>query len=413
MATIKANHQANIVRITDIQPHTNADNLEVIHLGGYQVVVRKGEFKPGDLGVYIQPDSVVPQTEPFRFIWGPYATAETAPPSASDPLGLGAEVPEKRRRITVRKFRGEWSEGLLLPSSDFQKEFTAHNGLIDVVTPNFTEGTDVSDILGITHYDPDAGKESTTGGNMHAPRKKGGYPKTLRGWLFFLASKIGLRFKGRNRLHGYNDSRGESLGIPSYDVDALKNYKNVFVPGEEVIVTEKIHGSNARYTFYDDVMYAGSKNFWKAPDSHDIWRNALKANPAIEAFCRTHPGYVLYGEVTPTQGEKYNYGTNDPQFFLFDIRTPDGQWLDYDDAFALLAADPNGPFIRTVPLIYSGPYKADLIKDLAEGISQVPNYNNIREGVVVKAAKERTHYGPSMSRAMLKVVSNRFLEKDK
>src|SRR6267142_7058471 len=102
----KSNHRANVVQIAEIKPHNNADTLAIIPVGEYQAVVKKDEFKVGDLAVYIQPDSVVPQTEPFKFIWENYE-------------GLDGVVPEKRRRITVRKFRGEWSEGLLLPISDF------------------------------------------------------------------------------------------------------------------------------------------------------------------------------------------------------------------------------------------------------------------------------------------------------
>lgn len=103
---MKANHRADIVRIGTILPHPDPDttNLELILIGEYQVVVRKGEHQIGDLAVYIQPDSVVPQTEPFRFIWEPYQ------------LDGGAEVPAKRRRITVRRFRGQFSEGLLMSS---------------------------------------------------------------------------------------------------------------------------------------------------------------------------------------------------------------------------------------------------------------------------------------------------------
>src|SRR5579859_7910226 len=98
----KASHKAPVVVIKEILPHGNADALEIIKIDGYQVVTKKGQFSIGDAGIYIYPDSVVPQTPPFAFIWEPYVT-------------LDGTVPEKRRRITVRKFRGEWSEGLLLP----------------------------------------------------------------------------------------------------------------------------------------------------------------------------------------------------------------------------------------------------------------------------------------------------------
>ena len=135
--------------------------MNCFDIGEYQVVTKKGNFKAGDLGVYIQPDSVVPQTEPFKFIWEAY-------------VGLDGTVPEKRRRITVRKFRGEWSEGLLLPIADFpvfvQDTVSFSQPVYVIRCPGtdtwldyeqnvIKEGRDVSDLLGITHYDPDAGKE--------------------------------------------------------------------------------------------------------------------------------------------------------------------------------------------------------------------------------------------------------------
>jgi hypothetical protein len=141
----KANHRAPVVLLAAamFRPHPDPDttNLELIDVENYQVVVRKGQFKPGDLGVYIQPDSVVPQTEAFKFIWGEH-------------VGLDGTVPEKRRRITVRKFRKEWSEGLLLPLSDFSIEelLIDNNGKVNMTLP--APGDDVSDILGIAHYNP-------------------------------------------------------------------------------------------------------------------------------------------------------------------------------------------------------------------------------------------------------------------
>ena len=422
----KANRQANIVRITEIKEHTNADSLELIILGAYQVVSRKGQFKVGDLAVYIQPDSVVPQTEPFRFIWEPYLNDVSNDPMqcrhidpATGPLTVvhlneevclfcGAvnpfKVPEKKRRITVRKFRGEWSEGLLLPVSDFTTEFAPYGIRPGFV--NFTEGTDVSDILGITHYDPDKGKESTFGENSSAPKaRKKGYPRSVRGWYNYITRRI-KQFLG---LEAKTDGSSEavSLGIPVYDVDAWKNYKNVFVDGELVKVTEKIHGSNARYIFLDGVMYAGSRALWKSANSNCIWRNALKENPWIEDWCRAHEGYVLWGEVTPTQGG-YEYGSKKPQFFAFDVRTPDGKWLD--------ESTPEGLEILTalygysVPTLYKGPFNLEKIMELVDGPSTIKGAKNMREGVVIKTIPERHVHG--LGRAQLKIVSNKFLEKD-
>src|SRR6185437_4416924 len=376
--TKKANHQANIVRISQIEKHPNADTLEIIKIGEYQVVSKIGQFKVGDLGVYIQPESVVPQTEPFRFIWEPHQVL-----AADSPYAFHSPVPERKRRITVRKFRKEWSEGLLLPISDFWTldHFESNGDQHVAVTrdeadqePGYLyEGQDISDLLGITHYDPDT--ESTKGENSNAPKLSKKYPKSLRGWYNFLVRKI-KNFFGKDDLGGSNDNI--SLGIPVYDVDALKNYPKTFEDGEPVIVTEKIHGSNARFLFLEGVMYAGSRKLWKSPNSTCIFRRAVKELKWIEEWCREHEGYVLWGELTPTQGG-FEYGSKHVQFFVFDIRTPDGKWLDREhDEAGLLAQLMD----YSVPILYQGPYDLEVIKKFVDGPSMVPLAKNIREGVV-------------------------------
>ena len=396
----KANHQANIVRIKEILPHNNADSLEIVPVGEYQIVARKGQFKVGDLGVYIQPDSVVPQTEPFRFIWQPYSYAPET--------GAMILVPEKRRRITVRKFRGEWSEGLLLPLDDFielsdSMAYEADGSLLGKVTamPRY-EGDDVSDLLGITHYDPDAGKESTGGENEGVPKLRKKYPKTLKGWYKWIIRKLYGIFS-KDPLSG--KSENIILDIPVYDVDALKNYPHTFIDGEKVRVSEKIHGSNAKYICLDGKMYAGSRTLWKSENSGCIWRQNLKVNPWIEEWCRAHEGYVIWGEVTPTQG-KYDYGSKDIQFFVFDVRHPSGYWLDATNDDGILTHLQ----AHSVPELYNGPYDLEAIKKLVDGPSTVRGAKHIREGVVIKTAKERHQRG--VGRCQLKIVSNAYLEKD-
>ncbi len=386
----KSNHQANIVRIDTILPHPDPDttNLELIQLGGYQVVVRKGEFRIGDLGVYIQPDSVVPQTEPFRFIWGEH-------------VGLDGKVPEKRRRITVRKFRGQWSEGLLLP-------VTAFDELVDstltryLVRSDYPVGTDVSDTLGITHWNPDttSDAESTTGKAARSPRRKFRLPRTFKGWF---------RFLWRFIISPTGTIRDVPFIIPTYDVEAYKNYKGTFKPGEWVVVTEKIHGSNARFIFLDGEMYAGSRNQWKDVGGDDIWNKVLKANPWIEQWCRKYPGFALYGEVTPTQ-KGFDYGAKEPQFFVFDVLTPEKKWMEYVEAALKLLDGADTSHYKEVPVLYYGPFDEGKISNLVDGASQVRGAKHIREGIVVKTVRERTHRG--LGRAQLKLVSSEFLLKD-
>jgi hypothetical protein len=372
----KANHQANVIRLGEPRVHTNADTLELFDIPGtsYQVVTKKGQFKSGDLAVYIQPDSVVPQTEPFRFIWGEYEQ--------------NGATPEAKRRITVRRFRKEWSEGLLLPVTDFP------NWCRD---PVYHEGTDVSELIGITHWEGEADTANTGGDNSSQPKRK--YPKTLRGWFYYILYKLGLRSVRRQM------NEELSFDVPKFDVESLRNYKNVLIEGENVIVTEKIHGSQGRYTFRDGVFYAGSRNFWKAPDSPCVWRKALKDNPWIEEYCRSHEGFTLYGEVFPTQkGYRYGAEKDEVKFLVFDIRDEENNYLSKTE---LLNHDI--ALCPSVPVLYEGKYNSQTVTALTDGVS-ILGGKTPREGIVITAAPDR--YVRGVGRVQLKLVSNSFLEKD-
>jgi len=375
----KSNHRVNIVRLGAPRVHTNADSLELFDIGGYQVVTKKAQFKEGDLAVYIQPDSVVPQSEAFKFIWENY-------------VGLDGTVPERRRRITVRAFRKEWSEGLLMPLTDFLFNINSNGQFEGLGGTVLHEGDDVSDMLGITHYDPDAGRESTVAETANAPRRR--YPKTLRGWFWFVLYKLG--FKGSQK----NLAQEVAFNYPVYDVEALKNFKDVLQPGESVHVTEKIHGSNARFVVVDGLLYAGSRTQWKQRGPN-VWWKAVEQHPEIEEWCTQNQGHVLYGEVVPTQGKGFDYGYSDGNvgFFGFDVLTPAGDWV----------WPGNLGFPLLVPVVSIEEFGPDTLKH-ADGRSLVPGVKHIREGVVIRALKDRSVRG--LGRVHLKVVSNAFLEKD-
>lgn len=375
-------HQAPIVRINEIIKHPNADTLGIVKIEGYQVIIKLGNFNVGDYGVYIYPDSIVPQTEPFRFIWNDYVETD-------------GTVRESRRRITVRKFRKEWSEGLLLPVTDFKEELQH----ID-----WNEGIDVSDLLGIHHYEP---QEL---GSTNREFKKRKYPKTLKGWFHYILKFYWLRDLYK-RFH--NDAI-KDLGLPVYDVEAFKNHVNAFTEGEPVVVTEKIHGSNGRFVYRNGKMHAGSRKLWKSKASKCIWRKVLEQHPWIEKWCKANPEYALYGEVCPTQ-KNFNYGCKDGEtkFFVFDILKPDGTWMDwfeqfYDAQFYALYPELQQHWVP----IHNGAllFNVDNIKKLVDGPSLVEGAKHIREGAVIRPVKER--HVPGLGRLQLKIVSNAFLERE-
>ena len=91
---------ATIRRISSIEPIPNADAIELARVDGWQVVVKKGEFKINDLAIYCEIDSWVPhELAPF--------------------LSKGKEPREFKgiqgERLRTIKLRGTLSQGLLLP----------------------------------------------------------------------------------------------------------------------------------------------------------------------------------------------------------------------------------------------------------------------------------------------------------
>lgn len=164
--------EANIIRVGPVNPHPNVDKLELTQVGGYQMVIGKGQFTEGDLAVFIQSDNVVPQTEPFKFIW-------------QDHVGVDGTVPESRRRVTPRRFRKEWSEGLLMPLAEALLS-SCKASTFD----QFQEGDNVAELLGITRWVEEFDRENTKADTSAAPRRR--YPKSLRGWFYMTRRRVSL-----------------------------------------------------------------------------------------------------------------------------------------------------------------------------------------------------------------------------
>ena len=120
---------ASIQKIVNIEPIEGADKIEKLTVLGWHIVASKSEnHKIGDLICYIEPDSKLPEIPMFEFL--------------------------KDRKYIVKtiKLRKQVSQGLVIPLRELQKNFN-----IDIAT--LKEGQDVTDLLGITKYDPEGEKE--------------------------------------------------------------------------------------------------------------------------------------------------------------------------------------------------------------------------------------------------------------
>ncbi len=107
----------SIQKVTNLEPIEGADRIELAKVLGWQTVVKKGEFKPGDLAIYCEIDSVMPDTADFSWL--------------------------KSRRIKTMKLRGCLSQGLCLPLTYLPEG------------QRVIEDMDVTEMLGVEKYDSD------------------------------------------------------------------------------------------------------------------------------------------------------------------------------------------------------------------------------------------------------------------
>ena len=130
---------ASIQRIWSIEPIEGADRIELAHVLGWQCVVNKGQFQPMDLAVYFEVDSFLPCVPEFEFL-------RSSSYRKTDIMGEGF-------RLRTMKFRGQISQGLLLPVSEFP-----------VIPADAELGTDVAELLGVRKWEIE--ERITTGGTM-------------------------------------------------------------------------------------------------------------------------------------------------------------------------------------------------------------------------------------------------------
>ncbi len=114
---------ASIEQITEIAVHGNADTLELAKVLGFTAIVRKGDYHAGDLIVFIQPDTVLPD-KPWAAIYK-----------------------SKSKRVKAIKLRGVWSEGIV------EKLET-----VGLTESTVTIGQDVAEMIGVTKYEPVVGE---------------------------------------------------------------------------------------------------------------------------------------------------------------------------------------------------------------------------------------------------------------
>lgn len=190
---------------------------------------------------------------------------------------------------------------------------------------------------------------------------------------------------------------------PVYGVESYRKYKNLLALDEVVVVTEKIHGCNARFCYYEGQMYAGSHRLWKAFNEDSVWWRVVKQYD-LEEKLKKMPGLCLFGEIYGwVQDLRYGAKPGEVKFAAFDVLDVHKRAFLGTSEFKTITDTLEIP---TTPLLYTGPYQGEeQMQALTLGESLFGP--NMREGIVIKTLEER--YTPEVGRIVLKLHSEEYL----
>lgn len=299
-------------------------------------------------------------------------TDAVIPQELADKWGVASYL-RKGNRVRTVKLRGVYSECVLIPRKD---TFETIQG--------FWEGQDRMSLYNIFKYEEPVREVVLHGGKR-------------------------VKMKDNPNFNKY-------YKFPNY-----KNTPHMFTEDDIVVITRKIHGTNARYgivkktklTIWDrikkfftkdkwiDFEYVyGSHNVQKGSDSQgfydvDIWAeiaNRYDIKNKLWKWVKEHPdtfkeGLIIYGEIygPGIQGEKYSYNKKMHEIALFDIELNKeyvSRWF-FDDIII-------GLNLPTVEYLYRGPWRIKLhdkyvLNQFIEG-TDIPH-----EGIVVSAINGDRH----------------------
>ena len=213
-----------------------------------------------------------------------------------------------------------------------------------------------------------------------------------------------------------HDMQGEMYPAPgmtiSFDIEDIKKYPKVLYPGEEIVATEKLHGTYCQLGYYEGQPIITSKTpahngvayFDNEPNQKNIYvQIAHKYQEQLEALSQIHQSYYLMGEIYGRGVQDLQYETTEKQFRVFDfyVGAPTfGRYLDYDEMVELLK-----PYFDIVPLVYRGEYQPDQLEEITSGQSKLASHR--REGIVIKPIHERIDL--ELGRVLVKSISSSYL----
>lgn len=354
---------AHIEEINSIIPIEGKDRIVLATVLGWTVIVQK-DFKVGDKVVFAEIDSVFPEKPEFEFLRS------------------------KKFRIKTMKMAGVISQGIVFPLSILPEG-------------EYNIGDDVTDILGITQYEPTMDKEEVDTENTKTSTKK--YPEFLMRMTWF--RKLVLPKK-------------QVKGFPSFinktDETRIQNAPFYLNMDCKWIATEKVDGQSGSFTLqrvkgkhfwnkdtYDFAVCSRNLRKWKR-DTSSFWSVAEKYNieEILYKLIGDNEWVAIQGECVASNVQGNKYHVTEPDLYVFNLIYPSGR-VGSVEAKKIV----NDLGLKFVPILSEDAQIKGMtvpeVLEYATGKSQL--YDTLREGIVFRSEDGKQSF---------KAVSPEFLLKN-
>lgn len=352
-----------VVVIDEVRPHPNADKLEIVKVGGWQIVSGKGNYQAGQTAVHVPPDVMVPKALADQWSVTQY---------------LSWKKDAVKGRVKAVKLRGAPSFGFLAPNDT-----------------NAEVGENLAEKLEIEKY------EEPVPIGMQAGQMSRNHPlfhtytsiENLRNYPDALDYSKPLVIT--EKLHGTN-SRVGWVATPDPENGEMSHY------------FEKVTGTHRTQRKYEDSGVYGLP--WQL---HNEALNKLfdrivadMSADLPESHSFTLDSLIIFGEIFGPGVQDLHYG-KEKAWRVFDIAV-NGKYLPWNYVLDLCTH----VGIPTVPHIKPDIFSFEELCALAEGDS-VLSPGQIKEGIVVRPEGEETwgrgDLDPNPKRRIFKVISPDYL----
>ena len=379
---------AHVEKIVDIPPIEGADRVELATVLGWHVMVAKEQFKVGDLAIYIEIDSKVPNKEPFLFLEKKHFAVKT----------------QKYFKGTVL------SQGLLMSLSDF--------GMTEA---DVEEGQDLTEKLGITYYVPEDNQRKAPSVDKYkkmAQRHQKLFSKKPIRWLMrrTWGKKLLFLFFGRKK----DKKNGWPEWVKHTDEIRCQGIPWIVENKDPWISSEKVDGTSGSYTMrrvkkrfrptqYD--YYVCSRNVVQESENSQCYYDTnvyleiskkYEIEKVLKGILIDHPEWewvTIQGEIYGDGIQKRDYSLDHHDFAAFNfVTSEDGRWNSVKmKEFLAKYGIPSVPILSTDFIL---PDTIDELLEIATGKSVIDG--KPREGLVFRSQDGKQSF---------KAVSNEYLLK--